>query len=98
VTISPQLPRFCKELVRERRLPFDVLSDRGLAVAHLFGVAFALPEKMRWVYRDVFKVDLPARFVIDQRAIIRSADASLDHTSRPEPAAMIEILKNLSQA
>lgn len=106
IAISPQLPQFCKELAVERRLPFEVLSDRGNKVSKMFGVAFTLPEKMKWVYRDVFKLDLPkfngddswmlnmpARFVIDRQAVIRSAEVSLDHRSRPEPEATIAVLK-----
>jgi peroxiredoxin len=108
VAVSPQLQPFCKELVTERRLPFEVLSDRGLAVAGRYGVAFALPEKMRWVYRDIFQLDLPkfngddswmlpmpARFIVDQKGLIQSAEVSLDHTVRPEPAATIEILEKI---
>jgi peroxiredoxin len=108
VTISPQLPQFCNDLVKERKLPFEVLSDKEHAVAKKFGVAFTMPEKMQWVYRDVFKVDLPAfngdtswmlpmpaRFVIDQNSAIHSTEVSLDHTSRPQPAVMIEELKKL---
>lgn len=106
--ISPQLQQFSKELVTERRLPFEVLSDQGLAVTQLFGITFTMPEKMKWVYRDIFKLDLPkfngddswmlpmpARFVLDQNAVIRAAQVNLDHTVRPEPAATIGILKTI---
>jgi peroxiredoxin len=108
VAISPQLQQFSKELATERRLPFEMLSDQGLAVTKMFGVAFTMPEKMKWVYRDIFKLDLPefngdnswmlpmpARFVIDQNAIIQCAQVNLDHTMRPEPATTIEVLKTI---
>jgi peroxiredoxin len=108
VAISPVLENFNQELVKERRLPFDVLSDRSNQVAKTYGVAFALPEGMRRVYRDIFKLDLPlfngddswtlpmpARFIVDQRAVIQAADVNLDHTVRPEPAAALEVLKRL---
>jgi len=85
-----------------------VLSDQGLAVAKRFGVAFTMPESMKWVYHDIFKLDLPkfngddswmlpmpARFVLDQNAVIRAAQVNLDHTVRPEPIATIEILKTI---
>lgn len=33
MAIAPQLQAYSQELVEERRLPFEVLSDRGNAVA-----------------------------------------------------------------
>jgi len=89
-------------------LTFEVLSDHGNTLATAFGVAFSLPESMRWVYGEVFKFDLPkyngddswtlpmpARFIVDQHAVIQAADVNLDHTIRPEPASAIEVLRNL---
>lgn len=94
--------------MKERRLPFEVFSDRGNQVAHTFKVAFALPDSLRWVYKDIFKLDLPAfngddswtlpmpsRFIVDQQAVIRAADVNLDHTVRPEPDTAVEVLRNL---
>jgi len=108
VAISPQTQIHNQELVKERRLPFAVLSDSGNRVAHQFKVAFKLPDSMRRVYRDVFKLDLPAfngddswslpmpsRFIVDRQAVIRAADVNLDHTVRPEPDTALEVLRNL---
>jgi peroxiredoxin len=108
VAISPQLERFNQELVKERKLPFEVLSDRGNLVAQKYQVSFALPDSMRWVYSEIFKLDLPgfngddswtlpmpARFIVDRQAVIRAADVNFDHTIRPEPDTAIEALKNL---
>jgi len=77
-------------------------------VAHTFKVAFALPDSMRWVYKDIFKLDLPtfngddswtlpmpSRFIVDQQAVIRAADVNLDHTVRPEPDTAVKVLRNL---
>jgi len=79
-------------------------------VAQTYKVAFALPESMRWVYKDIFKLDLPtfngddswtlpmpARFIVDQQAVIHAADVNLDHTVRPEPDTAIEVLKILKK-
>ena len=57
---------------------------------------FRLPESIRRVYADAFKIDLPtyngddswslpmpARFIVDQHAVIRAADVNLDHTIVP---------------
>lgn len=108
MAIAPQLQVYSRELVKERRLPFEVLSDRGNAVAGEFGVAFSLPESMRWVYGKVFHFDLPkyngddswtlpmpARFIVDPHGVIRAADVNLDHTTRPEPASILEVLEKL---
>jgi peroxiredoxin len=94
--------------VKERKLPFEVLSDRGNQVAKKYKVAFSLPDSMRWVYSEIFKLDLPtfngddswilpmpSRFIVDQHAVIHAADVNLDHTIRPETDTAIEVLKIL---
>ena len=88
----------------------EVLSDSGNQVAHTYRVAFTLPDSLRWVYKDIFKLDLPtfngddswslpmpARFIVDQQAVIHAADVNLDHTVRPEPDTAIEVLKILKK-
>jgi len=108
VAISPQLQSYSQELVKERRLPFEVLSDQGNTVATTFGIAFSLPASMQKVYSEVFKIDLPkyngddswtlpmpARFIVDQYTVIRAAEVNLDHTMRPEPASALDVLKKL---
>ena len=110
VSISPQLEHYNQELVKERKLPFEVLSDRGNQVAQKYRVAFALPDSMRQVYSETFKLDLPtfngddswtlpmpSRFIVDQHAVIRAADVNLDHTVRPEPDTAIEVLRGLKK-
>ena len=94
--------------MKERKLPFEVLSDKGNQVAQKFKVAFTLPDSMRRVYSETFKLDLPkfngdeswtlpmpSRFIVDQHAVIRAADVNLDHTVRPEPDTAIEVLRIL---
>jgi len=108
IAISPQLERYNQELVKKRKLPFEVLSDRNNRVAQKYRVAFTLPDSMRRVYSETFKLDLPrfngddswtlpmpSRFIVDQQAVIRAADVNLDHTVRPEPDTAVEALRNL---
>ena len=96
--------------MKERRLPFEVLSDQGNQVAHQYRVAYTLPDSLRWVYSDIFKLDLPtfngddswtlpmpSRFIVDQQAVILAADVNLDHTVRPEPDTAVEVLKTLKK-
>jgi peroxiredoxin len=44
---------------------------------------------------DSWTLPLPATFVIDQHAIVRSADIRVDYRNRPEPAQTIAVLKQL---
>jgi len=44
---------------------------------------------------DSWTLPLPATFVIDQHAVIRSADVHVDYRNRAEPAQTIELLKEL---
>ena len=87
-----------------------MLSDSGNQVAQKYRVAFTLPDSMRQVYSETFKLDLPtfngddswtlpmfSRFIVDQQAVIRAADVNLDHTVRPEPDTAIEVLRGLKK-
>ena len=78
-------------------------------MAAQFGLRFALPDYLREVYRS-FPLDLekfngdpswtlpiPARFVIDQQGIIRSAESDPDYTTRPEPVDTLEALRAISR-
>ena len=107
VAISPQLPEHNGELIRSRGLGFEILTDRGNAVATRFGLTFTLPQYLRDVYRT-FPLDLakyngdaswtlpmPARFVIDRAGIIRYAESDPDYTTRPEPEDTLTALRTL---
>ena len=92
--------------MKQNGLSFDVLSDQGNAVAQQFGLAFPLAEDVRPIYLELFKIDLsrfngddswtlpmPARFIIDQRSIIRAAEVNPDYTVRPEPSETVAALR-----
>jgi peroxiredoxin len=110
VAISPQLPEHNRELIRSRGLGFDVLSDRGNAVATKFGLTFTLPQYLRDIYAafplDITKYNgdaswtlpMPARFIIDRAGIIRDADSDPDYTTRPEPEDTLAALRALRGA
>jgi peroxiredoxin len=108
IAISPQLQHFNLELITERKLPFQVYSDVGNTVAASFGVAYTLPNQIQWVYQEKFNLDIPrfngddswvlpmpSRFIIDKNMTIQTVEATLDHTTRPEPDTLIEVLKTL---
>jgi peroxiredoxin len=107
VAISPQLPRHNRELIRSRGLGFEILSDAGNEVAARFGLRFTLPDYLREVYEG-FPLDIaayngepswtlpmPARFIIDQRGVIRYAESDPDYTTRPEPEHTLAALQAL---
>lgn len=108
VAVSPQLPGHNRELARSRELGFPILTDHGNAVASKFGLTFALPDYLRAIYAT-FPLDIatyngdaswtlpmPARFVIDRRGIIRSAESDPDYTTRPEPEDTLAVLRALA--
>ena len=107
VAISPQLPEHNRELIRSRELGYEILTDRGNEVAARFGLKFALPDYLRELYAtfplDIAKYNgdaswtlpMPARFVIDRRGIIRSAQSDPDYTTRPEPEDTLAALRAL---
>lgn len=86
-----------------------MLSDPGNRVARKFSLVYRLPEELRKVYLgfgvnlEKFNGDgswtlpMPARFVIDQSGVIRSADVSPDYTIRPEPVDTIKVLRCLTE-
>ncbi len=107
VAVSPQLPEHNRELIRSRGLGFEILTDRGNAVATRFGLTFTLPQYLRDIYAtfplDITKYNgdaswtlpMPTRFVIDRRGIIRYAESDPDYTTRPEPEDTLAALRAL---
>jgi len=110
VAISPQLERYGHSIHRRLNLGFDVLTDRGLRVAAQFGLAFTLPDYLKTVYvqfgnkldefhgENAFRLPMPARYIVDQQSVIRSANVSPDYTRRPEPGETISALEELTKA
>ena len=107
LTISPQQPEFNRELIKEKNLTFDLLSDSGNRVAETYGLVYAFPEDLKKIYLQ-FGIDLgkyngdeswtlpmPGRYVIDRSGIIRYAEVNPDYTVRPEPEEVIDVLKGL---
>ncbi len=106
--ISPQVARTPRETGDPAPLPFEVLHDFGNRVAEEYGLVFTLPDDLRALYLGfgidlargngdgTWRLPIPARFVIDRQAVIRSVDADPDYTRRPEPARTIEIVRKLA--
>jgi peroxiredoxin len=107
VAISPQLVEFSRELVDQKHLSFDLLSDPGNKVAKIYGLVYTFPEDLKKLYLnfgidvakhngdDSWTLPMPARFIIDRNSVIRYAEVDPDYTIRPEPRHTIEALKSL---
>jgi len=107
VAISPMREPYLKQMAEKNHLAFDLLRDEGNAVAAKFGLVFRLPQDLSEVYKtfgtdlarfngdDSWTLPMAARFVIDQKGILRHADINPDYTIRPDPAETIAVLKNL---
>jgi peroxiredoxin len=102
LSISPQLAKYNTQIIEQQRLPFDLLSDKGNAVAEQFGLRWEMVDPLKSLHRDQFKISLPnyngedswslplpARYLIDTEGIIRYAEAKADYTNRPNPDALI---------
>jgi peroxiredoxin len=89
---------------------FPVLIDRGDEVARQYRLVHGFPPELIALYQqfgidlavhngdDSWTLPLPATFVIDQQAMIRSADVRVDYRNRAEPAQTIAVLKLLAAA
>jgi peroxiredoxin len=87
---------------------FPVLIDRGNVVARQYRLVHGFPPDLIALYQqfgidlavhngdDSWTLPLPATFVIDQHAIIRSADVRVDYRTRAEPAQTLAVLKQLT--
>lgn len=107
MAISPQLPEQQLSLVAKKNLEFMVLTDRGNRVARSFGLVFALPLKLRPIYRqfgidlptangdESYELPLPATYVIDRQNTIRYDFVDIDYTKRLEPGEVIACLEKL---
>ena len=108
VAITPGLERYTRTSHRKLNLSFNILTDLHLKVAEQFRLAFVQPDYLRDLYKSYgytldrfhdeseYRLPMPARYVIDPGGIIRGADVNADYTIRPEPAATVEIIAQLT--
>ena len=108
VVLTPEIGRFTLGLRNKLNLTFDILTDSHLTVAQQFGLVYVLPAYLRDLYESFgatvdryndeseYRLPLPARYVIDQGGIIRSADVNADYTIRPEAHETLQTLRDLS--
>lgn len=107
VAVTPELERYTRGVRTKLNLTFDILTDLHLKTAEQFGVVFVLQDYLRDLYRSFgstldrfhdeqeYRLPMPARYVIDQEGIIRSADVNADYTVRPEPSETLTQLRSI---
>lgn len=108
VAISPQLPRYSKQIKSKHSLEFDVLSDPGNQKADEFGLAHKLPDYLIELYKNVdidlerfngndsWTLPMPARYIASREGKVLNAEVNADYTRRPEPSEIVEILKSIA--
>ena len=109
VVLTPELERYTRALHKKLNLTYDILTDLHLKVAEQFRLVFTLPDYLRELYKQFgstldrfhdepdYRLPMPARFVIDQQGIIRSADVNADYTIRSEPSETVAELRKLTK-
>ena len=104
-SISPQTQENNQQIVDGQKLNYDLLSDKGNAVAESFGLRWEMVDPLKLLYANKFRISLPdyngedswtlpvpARFVIGMDGVIKYAEYSIDYTKRPNPDVLLEHL------
>lgn len=109
MVITPELERYTRALHRKLNLSFDMLTDLHLQIAEQYGLVFTLPDYLRELYKSFgstldrfndepgYRLPMPARYILDQKGIIRSADVNADYTIRPEPSETLRRLRDIAK-
>jgi peroxiredoxin len=102
------LSKYSKQVVNKNKITFPVLSDENNRYAVELGLDFVLPEILKEVYttfgidlprfngNDSWKLPMPGRFIIDTSGIIRNIEVHPNHTIRPEPSEIVDLIKSLN--
>jgi peroxiredoxin len=105
VAISPQTAPNSRKSMRENKLSFPILSDVKGETGAAFGLRFALPDYLVELYKSLksdlptfnddpsWSLPMPARYVIGQDGTILYAEVNPDYTQRPEPDALLPVLR-----
>ncbi|MBL0715536.1 MAG: redoxin domain-containing protein [Desulfosarcina sp.] len=107
VLISPQLVEHNRFIREQQKLPFEILSDPGNAVAARYGLRFQLPDDLKALYQkfgidlekyngdDSWSLPMASRLIVDPEGIVRHTAINADYTVRPDPEETLEALKPL---
>lgn len=108
VAVTPERAERASETVRDDGIAFPVVIDEGHRFAEALGLAFALPDELRPLYREI-GIDLPARngddshrlpipatYVLDASGRIVFAHVDADFTRRADPEAAVAAVEQLA--
>jgi peroxiredoxin len=107
IAISPQKPDHSLSLQEKEGLEFQVLSDPNGLVTAKYNLLFDVPSEVREVmegigldlaeYNNTSKwvLPVPATFMIDENAIIRSSYVNPNFMQRQSPEEILRELRNL---
>ena len=102
--IMPQLRAKSAQVKSEKGLTYQILEDKGNAVADQFGLKFQLTKPVQEIHKafgmdipahngdDSFDLPMPATYVIDQDQRIKYAYLNPNWMERAEPS---EVLSNI---
>ncbi len=108
VAITPELPDNSLTSIEKHGLQFQVLTDRGNALARKFGLVFELAEALKPLYAsfgidlpasngdDSYELPLPATYVVNQQGILVFDFVDADYTKRGEPVDIIAAIESIS--
>ena len=107
VTISPELPRYSRTIVKKESLTYDILWDKQNLMADSFGLKWEFQPELKELYTqfgldmaklngdDSWSLPMPGRFLIDTDGVVRYAEAAADYTKRPDPDALFKAIEKL---
>jgi peroxiredoxin len=107
IGISPEKPDNSLTTAEKYKLEFQVLSDQGNRTAREYGLLFTVYEEMRPLYLEwgfdvpscngdaSWELPVPATYIIDTNAVVRTAFIDKDYTRRMEPDDIIAALNEI---
>jgi peroxiredoxin len=109
IAITPESPDKSLSTAEKNALQFEVLTDAGHKVARQFGLAFAVADVLRPIYKNIgadlpayngdesWELPIPATYVVAKDGTVRLAFVDADYTHRLEPTAIIDCLREIGQ-
>jgi peroxiredoxin len=107
IAITPESPDKSLSTVEKNNLQFEVLTDTGHKVARQFGLAFAVAEVLRPIYKQIgadlpayngdesWELPVPGTYIIAKDGTVKLAFIDADYTHRLETVAILDCLRTL---
>jgi peroxiredoxin len=109
IAITPETPDKSLSTSEKNALQFEVLTDKGNKVARQFGLAFAVADVLRPIYKQIgadlpayngdesWELPIPGTYVIAKDGTVKLAFVDADYTHRLETAAIIDCLREVAK-